>query len=166
MDRDDAKGVQGVQGVQGHQGVQGLQGSGERGAKGERGQTGKAGSRTKLPRRVFIAFIVLSISNAAAFAVALEDRTRNLERIVDGRRIGILDSCHHDELTTELMRTILNNSLRPRPDETPLQAARRREAARLYRRLFRPLGGLDSLTPEQQHARCLLRIERALNPPD
>lgn len=92
----EGSGIQGVQGVQGNQGVQGFQGSGERGAQGdpgERGATGKAGDRTKLPRRVFTAFILLALCNAAAFAVALEDRTRNITRIDEGRTVSVQTTC-------------------------------------------------------------------------
>jgi 4-amino-4-deoxy-L-arabinose transferase-like glycosyltransferase len=74
-------GIQGEQGPQGPSGPQGIMGEGRRGERGAtgptgdigeaghegaRGQTGKAGSRTKLPRRVFAAFLAVTVAATVA----------------------------------------------------------------------------------------------------
>ena len=75
---DGIQGEQGPQGPSGPQGVMGEGRQGERGAtgptgdigeaghEGARGQTGKAGSRTKLPRRVFAAFVAVTMAATVA----------------------------------------------------------------------------------------------------
>lgn len=94
----DDKGATGDQGPQGPSGPQGIMGEGQRGERGvpghdgERGQTGKAGSRTKLPRRVFAAFIAVTLASTVALGIGYQA----LERIDDeaADTIGALrDGC-------------------------------------------------------------------------
>ena len=154
---DEHKGDQGPQGPSGPQGVIGQGGAtgptGERGPTGEAGQTGhegvrgltgEAGNRTKLPRRVFAAFLLLVAMSTAGIAIAAKSYQQGQE----ARRLAVGATCAFGGAVAEAGRRVITSSaVPPKSDRArrfnrPLESegypplAERRDAAEIAGRAY------------------------------
>lgn len=115
VDRTGPEGPEGPSGPQGKRGARGLTAEpaqGERGPAGERGPCGKAGSRMKVPRRIFIGYLLIVMVSVVSAGLSY----KSYAEVQDGRRVSSDAVCAFGSALAEAGRAILDASAAPPKD--------------------------------------------------
>lgn len=95
--------------------------------------------------------------------IAVSNADDAVNQVQEGRRTAIVDQCRGDQAQDDVLRALINSSLKQRREEFPHRdQSGRTDAQRtmLAEELMMPLGGLELTTEEAKRA-CEVRLERA-----